>query len=144
MRDSSTVRKQNLLVRVALTAYFFICFILTNTQLNCAVTHPIFNCNSKVILAPLAGLETECRRSFCHFPGLFFHCYRSVAFGAHSIMIRCSVIMIERVMSSVVTSCVFRCGAFSMHISNPNLLLRKLNFRGVSVLFAGYAHKFMW
>jgi hypothetical protein len=46
-RDGGTLRRQTTLVQVPVLAcfiiiIFFICFILTNTQLNCAVTHPLF------------------------------------------------------------------------------------------------------
>jgi hypothetical protein len=71
MRDSNTLRKQTTLVRVPVSAYFFvICFILTKTQLNCAITHPLFNYSIKTHLcAPLAGLEMQVMQIF----QLFFH-----------------------------------------------------------------------
>jgi hypothetical protein len=53
------------------SAYIFsfsIGCILTNTQLNYAVTHPLFNCMfQKVIFSPLAGLEMRVTQIFLLF-----------------------------------------------------------------------------
>ena len=49
----------------------------SHTQLNYAVTHPLFNYVSKVIFAPLAGLERRMTQIFLLFSrNSFFSVYR--------------------------------------------------------------------
>jgi len=50
------------------TPLFSICFILTNTQLNYAVTHPLFYYMIQIIFVPLAGLEMRVTQIFVIFP----------------------------------------------------------------------------
>jgi hypothetical protein len=43
-RNSSTLRKQIMFIQVPVSEFFGgICFELTNTKINCAVTHLLFN-----------------------------------------------------------------------------------------------------
>ena len=115
--------------KTGLFLFFGIGFILTGTRLNCAVTHQIFNYYSKVIFAPLADLEMRLEQIILSFSVTIF----SLLPFSHDRT--CHVIRGDQLRLQVRCICV---------LSNPNLLHCKLNFRGVSVLFAGYTHEFMW
>ena len=82
MRDGgSTLRKQTTMVRVTVSAYNFFFlnfFILTDTQLNYAVTHPLFNYTFQNHLCSIGGVRNASDadisvifRGFCLFVCLF-------------------------------------------------------------------------
>jgi len=131
---SSTVRKQTSLVRVPVSAHI-LCVILPNTQPNCAVTHPLFNYSSK---SYLSSIDRVINASDADISVIFRDSFLSLSFSRFS----AQSITIERHpwWSAAFSGLLY----LVFILSNPNLLLRKLNFRGDSLIFANYTREFMW